>query len=534
MPHARLGQLVAPSGETMKRNAAAVAALLPVLFAQAQGKAELKPSEIYSRSIGALCTVIAKTNGKANVLGSGFVISGDGSIATNRHVVEGASEVLVKCGTLEAVRATVADTHKTADLALLRTNLRISPPLVISSKDPTTLIGQPVYVIGNPEGLEGTISNGLVSGVRHKDGETLIQISAPISHGSSGGPVLLGDGQVVGVATALLTEGQNLNFATPAALLLRMDANPESTTKSSERANGGSVTSAPSQQPEPTSEDLGTALLSRRYWSTMDWDHLEEDALVRKISAVVTFDPTRHQLGDRKVVRQTDLPVGGMPAEVMELVSGRSIEFPRGILLRAVGVTPEFCRSFSTEVETKLGPPSVAHDLSYPGKDLGATILRKQWDIPPSRVSWECTSFSPDDRRLEQPIGWMALIAGHQSTEPKDTEITWIRCVVSIQITSTDFNGKTTMEPPRALPDIVLGLDDYKRQVLDEANRPLGKAEFTDGRIRLVMSAKDRSDEMTIDRRAGRYNDSRIFANGSIRAATTGSCEKIDRKKMAF
>jgi len=75
-------------------------------------------------------------------------------------------------------------------------------------------VGDPVFVVGNPEGLEGTFSQGVVSALR---GETYIQITAPISAGSSGGPVLNNKGEVIGVAVGAITEGQNLNFAIPVA-----------------------------------------------------------------------------------------------------------------------------------------------------------------------------------------------------------------------------------------------------------------------------------------------------------------------------
>ena len=76
-------------------------------------------------------------------------------------------------------------------------------------------IGSSIVVIGNPEGLEKSVTNGLVSGVRTIEGQKLFQISAPISHGSSGGPVFDDKGQVIGVVVAFLSDGQNLNFAIP-------------------------------------------------------------------------------------------------------------------------------------------------------------------------------------------------------------------------------------------------------------------------------------------------------------------------------
>lgn len=517
------------------RTLVVVAALILCVAAQAQGRPEFKPSEIYSRSIAATCTIIATENGAPVSLGSGFVISGDGLVATNRHVVGNASEVLVKCGQLSPVRARVAKIHASADLAVLRTNLRVSKPLVISPKEPAKLLGQPVYAIGNPEGLEGTISNGLISGVRHRDGVTLIQISAPISHGSSGGPVILGDGQVIGVATALSSEGQNLNFATPAVLLRDLTTANAQVVGASTAAQGAGngALQAPSKGLEPWPEDLGSALLSRSFWAGLNWARLEDEPLIQALP-LVDFDPRQHQLGDKRVLRKGPLPFRGAPADVMLLIDDNQVEYRHGLLHRVMDVTPESCRSSAEFLDSRLGQPGYSHDLSYPSKELGATILRKQWDIGSSRVSWECISFSPDDRKLDKPIGWMTVGGGHQSVERKDSEIAWIRCAVSIQVTTTDFNLRTVTEPSRQLPDIVLGLDDFKHQVYDNDNRAVGKAEFGEGRIKIVNADEKRTDEIFIDRRTGAYSDTRTFKSGRVRASVTGNCAKFDRKKLAF
>jgi hypothetical protein len=80
-------------------------------------------------------------------------------------------------------------------------------------------VGDEVFVAGNPQGLEGTFSQGIVSGIRDVESGTLLQITAPISPGSSGGPVLNSEGKVVGISVATFTSGQNLNFAIPANYL---------------------------------------------------------------------------------------------------------------------------------------------------------------------------------------------------------------------------------------------------------------------------------------------------------------------------
>jgi tetratricopeptide (TPR) repeat protein len=101
-------------------------------------------------------------------------------------------------------------------LAVLHIDVDIDPNfLALSAVAPSP--GETVFAIGNPEGLEKSISAGIVAANREIDGRSLIQITAPISHGSSGGPVLNSAGEVIGVSVGMLQEGQNLNFAIPIA-----------------------------------------------------------------------------------------------------------------------------------------------------------------------------------------------------------------------------------------------------------------------------------------------------------------------------
>lgn len=147
-------------------------------------------------------------------LGSGFFI-GDSIIATNFHVIEGASEAY--CYTNNSSTKFKIDGYlavdKAIDLILLKVSgfNRKAIKISLGSVEP----GQKIFVMGSPKGLPATISDGIVSGLRDFEGYKLIQITAPISHGSSGGPVLDAKGELIGVSVGQYEGGQNLNFAIP-------------------------------------------------------------------------------------------------------------------------------------------------------------------------------------------------------------------------------------------------------------------------------------------------------------------------------
>jgi S1-C subfamily serine protease len=157
--------------------------------------------------------------------GSGFVLQ-DGRLATNIHVVAGAAwvEVLDSEGHTAGTVPFAEVVSPRADLAILPRTAGLGDGLPLAVDPPS--LGSRVVVIGSPQGLESTVSDGLVSGRRELDGVTLIQVSAPISAGSSGGPVLNAQGEVVGVAVSQLTTGQNLNFAVPASELTALMRSP--------------------------------------------------------------------------------------------------------------------------------------------------------------------------------------------------------------------------------------------------------------------------------------------------------------------
>jgi hypothetical protein len=148
--------------------------------------------------------------GNALKRGTGFCVAPNLFI-TNYHVIEGASRITVATSDNRKYFMDTDSVNKSADLVLLKsgseTNVR---PLKFTAGLPK--VGDRIVVVGNPLGLTGTVSDGIVSAIRDA-GEEYVQITAPISPGSSGSPVINLRGDVIGVATLNLKGGQNLNFA---------------------------------------------------------------------------------------------------------------------------------------------------------------------------------------------------------------------------------------------------------------------------------------------------------------------------------
>ena len=167
------------------------------------------------------------SNGEALMTGSGFFIR-PGQIVTNLHVIRGAVRAEIKTldgkGKIFPVNGTLA-VDEEGDLALLgvETPSERARSSELASELPDE--GEPIFVIGNPLKLEGSVSDGIVSAVREvPNSYRIIQITAPISHGNSGSPVFNLKGQVLGVVTVKVTNGQNINLAIAAARVAQLTA----------------------------------------------------------------------------------------------------------------------------------------------------------------------------------------------------------------------------------------------------------------------------------------------------------------------
>ena len=184
------------------------------------------PQQVAEDALAATVLVVMEdANGQTLSTGSGFFVAHN-LIATNLHVVKGALSGYVKrvgMDTTYRIEGIVA-MDSSQDLVLIRSSDVVGASVLPLGSSAKVQIGESVYVAGNPmRFLEGTFSDGIVSGVREfRVGRERIQITAPISEGSSGGPVLNGRGEVIGVAVSTITAGQNLNFAIPSNYLIEL------------------------------------------------------------------------------------------------------------------------------------------------------------------------------------------------------------------------------------------------------------------------------------------------------------------------
>ena len=153
-------------------------------------------------------------NGDVIGTGSGIMIGTDGFILTNNHVASGGKFYSVRIEDDEEIYPTdeVIKYNSNLDLAVIRIDRKLKP-LSIYRGSQKLVRGQKVVAIGSPLGLFNSVSDGIISGFRSIDGVDMIQFTAPTSHGSSGGAVLNMQGEVIGISTAGMDRGQNINLA---------------------------------------------------------------------------------------------------------------------------------------------------------------------------------------------------------------------------------------------------------------------------------------------------------------------------------
>jgi len=202
---------------------------LPSLPKQIEESTESLPSLIKRIKPSVVIIFAYDDKGEFLKLGSGFFVNQSGDIITNYHVLQGASSAEIKAsdGKTFSITYIVAEDEQ-SDIIRLSVDI---PSKYVRSLYLTAIlpeVGERIIVYGTPLGLEKTVSDGIVSAIREVPGYgKVIQITAPISPGSSGSPVLNMKGEVIGIATLQMVEGQNLNFAIPSERIANLNFNEE-------------------------------------------------------------------------------------------------------------------------------------------------------------------------------------------------------------------------------------------------------------------------------------------------------------------
>lgn len=182
------------------------------------------PQQLFKRASRSVFVVEALDSSDSVIaFGSGVAIAPN-LVVSNKHVIKGAISLRVRQGNT-FWKALIDQVDKNYDLCLLLIPELDTAPVTLRQSS-TLAVGERVYALGAPEGLELTFSEGLISGLRrNNDGISLIQTTAPLSHGSSGGGLFDAQGRLVGITTFRIKEGQQLNFALPSDLLLTLKKN---------------------------------------------------------------------------------------------------------------------------------------------------------------------------------------------------------------------------------------------------------------------------------------------------------------------
>jgi hypothetical protein len=185
--------------------------VLPIAF----GQVALTTAQI-AKTVSPSVVVIQGKTGSGDVLGSGFIVSKDGKIVTNLHVIREMKAASVQLANGEAFDSlSVLATDECRDLAVVKIAGFDLPVMDVGNSDGLT-VGEPVVIVGSPRGLEGTVTAGILSSVRDTgEGFKVLQTDAAVNPGNSGGPLVNERGQAIGVVSFKLRSAEGLNFAVP-------------------------------------------------------------------------------------------------------------------------------------------------------------------------------------------------------------------------------------------------------------------------------------------------------------------------------
>jgi serine protease Do len=269
-----------------------------------QPAAPLSPSAIYERSHASVVVIVVLDKDlNPTGQGSGFIVQRD-RVVTNHHVIEGAAAALVVFadGTSQEAEGISADSAA-RDLAILVVKTGARAPLKLGD-ELSVKQGDSVYALGAPRGLELSITNGIVSGFRDVDDQFLLQTTAAIAPGSSGGPLFDASGRVIGVTTALLSDSPGIYFSIGARDVSRMIRTPglivSFRPKVSPKMESASPTTTPRDTPresekksKPSNSSSELAINSRPVGADIFIDGIKQSG---QTPAILLLDPGEYNI----------------------------------------------------------------------------------------------------------------------------------------------------------------------------------------------------------------------------------------------
>jgi Do/DeqQ family serine protease len=290
---------------------------------------------------------------KEQSLGSGFILSADGYILTNDHVVKGAAEIKVKLSDQRIYDGKVVGSDPHTDVAVIKIEAQEKLPTVVLGDSDTLKVGQWALAIGNPFGLDRTLTVGVISATGRanigiEDYEDFIQTDASINPGNSGGPLLNIYGEVMGINTAIVAAGQGIGFAIPINLA-RLIA--DQLIEKGEVTRGWLGVSIQPLTPE-LAESFGLEMVSGALVNQVLAGSPAEKAGVKRGDVLLTYDgkPVRG-------VRELQLLVANTPAgskiELVVLRQGKRLTLP--VIIAAQQPPPAAAAAPSQDQEKRQG-----------------------------------------------------------------------------------------------------------------------------------------------------------------------------------
>ena len=280
--------------------------------------------------------------------GSGFIISTDGLVVTNNHVVKGATSVSVTLDDGTTLPAKVIGRDPRTDLALLRVKPTGKLPFIQLGESDDVQPGQWVIAVGNPFGLGGTVTAGIVSARGRDIGEgpydSFLQIDAPINRGNSGGPLFTQDGKVVGVNTAILSPSGGsigIGFAIPSDVVRNVVAQLQ--------AHGRVTRSYLGVEAQEITPVMAKALAL-------------PDSIGNPPAGALVANVSQDSPAEKAGIK---------PGDVITAINSQKVTTPRDLAVKVAGVTPESDAKLS--IVRNGSVQTVSAHLIRLGKDTGTT-----------------------------------------------------------------------------------------------------------------------------------------------------------------